>query len=296
MENQKQVLVLKLNYGNSLQILPLHISDLTITSSFNFQKQWRYYSFTILGTELSTRLVLDSQNTEQFVYKGYYSIAYYIANTDQLQYTLYFQFTVTVLRSNGAAVDTSFKPISQKESVGCTPNLPCVITAATTLKWCTDLKCTAYETPDLHLNDQFVLQQIVTTAGLTNYYLTGTEVWYTGGGLNKKATLEQVINTTPGQAIIQLKAEIAWRAVTIRVTSVLANASSGRRLLVQSTYDTVNGQTEQIECIKAKGSETCATCEQECQANGFARDGCEECSFSQQIAFVFLALLLALTF
>ncbi|CAD8211129.1 unnamed protein product [Paramecium octaurelia] len=93
--------------------------------------------------------------------------------------------------------------------------------------------------PDLHLNDQFVLQQVVTTANM-NYYLTGTEVWYTGNGLNKKATIVSVNNSVKGQVIIQLNAEIAWRSVTIKVTSTLSNTQTGaRRLLVQTTYDPV---------------------------------------------------------
>ncbi|CAD8105098.1 unnamed protein product [Paramecium primaurelia] len=273
---------------------PTQITDLPITPSNNFQKQWRYYSFTIPGAQLASRLV-ETKNANQFIYKGFYAISYYAAGTNEVQYTFYFEFSVTVDRGTGASVDTSFKPLSQTATVGCAPNQTCNAKADTVLKWCTDLTCTSFATPDLHLNDQFVLQQVVTTAGM-NYYLTGTEVWYTGNGLNKKATITSVNNNKKGEAIIQLKAEIAWSSVTIRVTSTLSdNQTGGRRLLVQTTYDPVFGETDEITCIKAEGKETCPTCEEECSAQGFAKDGCPECSSSQIIAFVFLALMLAFT-
>ncbi|CAK68450.1 unnamed protein product (macronuclear) [Paramecium tetraurelia] len=108
-----------------------------------------------------------------------------------------------------------------------------------------------------------------------NYFLTGTEVWYTGNGLNKKATIVSVNNSVKGQVIIQLKAEIAWRSVTIKVTSTLSTTQAGgRRLLEQTTYDPVSGQTDPIECIKAEGAETCPDCDQQCDAQGFASDNC----------------------
>jgi hypothetical protein len=42
---------------------------------------WRYYSFTILGADLPKRMV-ETKNSENFIYKGYYAIAYYAAGTD----------------------------------------------------------------------------------------------------------------------------------------------------------------------------------------------------------------------
>ncbi|CAD8126213.1 unnamed protein product [Paramecium sonneborni] len=257
---------------------PVQVTDLPITSTNNFQKQWRYYSFTIPGGQLSTRLV-ETSNTNQFIYKGYFAVSYYPAGTDQVQYTFFFEFAVTIEKGTGAAIETAFKPLTQTSTAGCTPGGVCTAKADTTLKWCTDLTCAAFETPDLHLNDQFVLLQTVTTTGMNGYYLTGTEVWYTGNGLNKKATPISINNTVKGQVIIQLRAEIAWRAVTIRVTSVLSTNSSGsRRLLIQTTYDSVSGQTDQIECIKAEGKQICATCEEECKINGYANETCDECS------------------
>ncbi|CAD8210718.1 unnamed protein product [Paramecium pentaurelia] len=262
---------------------PVEVTDLPITP--DFQKQWRYYSFNIPKADLAKRL-LKTQNTNQFIYKGFYAIAYYAAGTDQVYYTFYFEFSVTVDRATGAAVDTSFKPLSQKATVVCAP----------VLKWCTDLTCTSFATPDLHLNDQFVLQQVVTTAGM-NYYLTGTEVWYTGNGLNKKATITSVNNNTKGQAIIQLRAEIAWSSVTIRVTSTLSDTQAGgRRLLVQTTYDPVTGETDEITCIKAEGKEICPKCEEECSAQGFAEDGCPVCSDATSNGYILAGFITLLMF
>ncbi|CAD8105096.1 unnamed protein product [Paramecium primaurelia] len=253
---------------------PVEVTDLPITS--DFQKQWRYYSFNIPKADLEKRL-LKTQNTNQFIYKGFYAIAYQAAGTDQVYYTSYFEFSVTVDKATGAAVDTSFKPLSQTATLGCTPNEPCIAKVDNVLKWCTDLTCTSFATPDLHLNDQFFLQQVVTTPGL-DYYLTGIEVWYTGKGLNKKATITSVNNNTKGQAIIILKAEIVWNQVIFQVISTLSdNQAGGGRLLVQTTYDPVTGETDEITCIKAEGKETCPTCEEECSAQGFAHDGCAEC-------------------
>ncbi|CAK64608.1 unnamed protein product (macronuclear) [Paramecium tetraurelia] len=288
--------VLILKYGNitsNSYADPVQVTDLTITPSNNFQKQWRYYTFTIPGTELKTRLV-ETSNSNQFIYKGYYALAYYAAGTDQLQYTFFFEFSVTIEKGTGAALDTSFKPLSYQSTLGCTTSSGCNVKPDTTLKWCTDLTCTAFGTPDLHLNDQFVLQQVIKTSGMSGYYLTGTEVWYTGSGLNKKASQITLNNSTPGQVIIQLKAEIAWRAVTIKVTSTLSTSQAGgRRMLVQTEFDPVSGETEQIECIKDEGSEKCADCTQECDANGFAHDGCPSCSVFPIISICFLGLIVS---
>ncbi|CAD8211121.1 unnamed protein product [Paramecium octaurelia] len=270
------------------------VTDLPITASNNFNKQWRYYTFTIPGKELGTRLV-QTTNSNQFIYKGFYAIAYYAAGTDQVQYTFYFEFSVTIDKATGASVDTAFKPLTQTATAGCAVGASCNAKADTTLKWCTDLACTAFAQPDLHLNDQFVLQQVVTTSGM-NYYLTGTEVWYTGNGLNKKATIVSVNNSVKGQVIIQLKAEIAWRSVTIKVTSTLSNTQTGaRRLLTeQITYDSVSGQTEPIECIKAEGSEKCPTCDEEKAANGYSSDGCVDGDNSSSNGYILAAGLFAI--
>ncbi|CAD8196860.1 unnamed protein product [Paramecium octaurelia] len=252
---------------------PVQVTDLPITNSNNFQKQWRYYSFTIPGDQLASKLVL-TQNSAQFIYKGYFAIAYYAAGTDQVQYTFYFEFSVTVEKASGASVETAFKPLSYSSTASCTPSASCNAKADTILKWCTDLTCTKFSTPDLHLNDQFVLQQIVITDGM-DYYLIGTEVWYTGNGLNKKATIISINNSKKGQVIIQLKAEIAWTGVIIKVTSTLST-TQGRRILVQTTFDTVSGETSEITCIKAEGAKTCPTCEQQKKANGYQSDNCIE--------------------
>ncbi|CAK92781.1 unnamed protein product (macronuclear) [Paramecium tetraurelia] len=251
---------------------PVQVTDLPITNENNNQKQWRYYSFTIPGDQLGSKLVV-TQNSAQFIYKGYFAIAYYAAGTDQVQYTFYFEFQVTVDKASGASVDTAFKPLSQSSTLGCTPSASCNTKADTVLKWCTDLTCTKFSTPDLHLNDQFVLLQQVTTLGM-DYYLVGTEVWYTGNGLNKKAIIISINNSKKGQVIIQLKAEIAWTGVTIKATSTLST-TQGRRILVQTTFDTVSGETEEITCIKAEGADTCPTCQQEKNANGFYSDNCK---------------------
>lgn len=59
------------------------MNDLEIKSSNNFSKQWRYYSFIIKGNELNKRLIL-TQNSNYFIYRGYYGIAFYAAETDEL--------------------------------------------------------------------------------------------------------------------------------------------------------------------------------------------------------------------
>lgn len=59
------------------------MTDLEIKSSKNFSKQWRYYSFIISANEFDKRLIL-TQNSNYFIYKGYYGIAFYAAETDEL--------------------------------------------------------------------------------------------------------------------------------------------------------------------------------------------------------------------
>ncbi|CAD8126201.1 unnamed protein product [Paramecium sonneborni] len=227
---------------------------------------------------------------------------YYAAGTDQVQYTFYFDFTVTIERASGAPVETAFRPLSYQSTVGCTTVEKCIAKADTKINFCQDPSaCTNFaSTPlDLHLNDQFIIQQKVTTTGLTGYHLTGTEVWYTGNGLNKKANIVNLDNLKPGAVNITLQAEIAWRNVTIKVTSILGNTQNGgKRLLAQTTYDTITGETNIIECIKAERQDTCGMCEEECLANGFARSdcSCEYCCSAQQTAFIFLALFIALFF
>ncbi|CAD8125406.1 unnamed protein product [Paramecium sonneborni] len=262
---------------------PIQITDLPITSSNNSQRKWRFYHFTIPQTDIKKRLQ-ETSNSDQFIYKGYFAIGYYAAIVDQLQYTFYFEFSVTIEKETGVGIDTAFKPFTSFSTFQCMIDQPCIATADTSLKWCSDSSCSIPLTtaPDLHLNDQFVLQQVITRSGMTGYYLVETEVWYTGNGLYKKAKPINMNNATKGQVIIQLRAEIVWQAVTIRVTSVLSTFyAGGRRLLIQTQYDPVTGETNQIECIKAEGKNTCATCEEECQINNFAKEGCPKCSSIQ---------------
>ncbi|CAD8124867.1 unnamed protein product [Paramecium sonneborni] len=272
----------------------IEIKNFAITSSNSTQKQWRYYHFTIPGTQLNTSLVF-TQNSNQFLYKGYYAIAYYAANTDQLQYTFYFEFSMIINREGEGF--TAFKPLSRKATSTCDPNKECVTQDDTILKWCKDFSCTNYETPDLHYNDTFVIQQIFYSGDMTVYYLTETEVWFVGDGLLQQATKLTLNNTTPGQVIIQLQAEVAWNNVSIQVSSILSSTQSGqRRLLTQTSFDTFSGKTSILTCIKAQDQKICPSCEQECEINGFAHDGCPECqSFLQINEFILLAILLAFT-
>ncbi|CAD8195950.1 unnamed protein product [Paramecium pentaurelia] len=273
------------------------VTTLEITSSNNFQKQWRYYSFTIKGEELSTYLV-QSSNSNQYIYDGYYAIAYYAAGTNEVQYTFFFSFQVTIDRQSGSSIDTSFKPLSARSTIECTLD-QCNAKPDTKINWCKDLSCSETTTPNLHLNDQFVLQQVITTKGMEGYYLIEPEVWYTGGGLNKKAQILSSNNNVKGQIILQLKAEIAWSKVVIKVQSLLSNTATGsRRLLAQTTYDTVAGKTDEITCIKVEGENRCATCSEQKTLNGYSSDSCKDVEeeivdiedYSKQmvIGFVFL--------
>ncbi|CAD8204227.1 unnamed protein product [Paramecium pentaurelia] len=274
-------------YTSNLYADGVEVTDLKITPSNNFQKQWRYYSFIIPGAEFSTRLV-QTTNSNQFLYKGYYAIAYYAANSIQLQYTFYFEFTAIVDRNTGLS-EAAFKPLSRKATATCNPFEQCDPNGDSILKWCKDLTCTSFETPDLHLNDIFVLQQVMNTADKDEYYLVDTEVWYSGDGILKQATPLSVINNVKGQVIVQLKAEVVWNNVNVQVSSILSTSlTQGRRLLTQVTYDTFTGLTQQIKCIKAEQTETCPSCEQECETNGFAHDGCEACSQSNLIPLLIL--------
>ncbi|CAK63884.1 unnamed protein product (macronuclear) [Paramecium tetraurelia] len=280
-------------YTSSAYADKSEVTTLTIVPSNNFQKQWRYYSFTIKGEELNQYLV-QTTNSNQFIYNGYFAIAYYAAGTDQLQYTFFFQFSVTIDKATGSALDTAFKPLSQTSTAQCNPD-QCTAHADTSLKWCKDLTCTEFVTPNLHLNDQFVLQQVINTKGMEGYYLVNPEVWYTGEGLNKKASIVSFSNSVKGQLTLQLKAEIAWTKVVIKVTSVLSTTATGnRRLLVQTTYDTISGETDEITCIKVEGEDRCATCAEQKEANGYSSDACNETEESLDSKQIFIGALVLL--
>ncbi|CAD8124857.1 unnamed protein product [Paramecium sonneborni] len=64
------------------------------------------------------------QNSKGFLYKGYSKITYYNANTDQLQYTFYFEFSMIINRESEGF--TAFKPLSSKATSTCNPNKECV--------------------------------------------------------------------------------------------------------------------------------------------------------------------------
>ncbi|CAK64607.1 unnamed protein product (macronuclear) [Paramecium tetraurelia] len=273
---------------------PLKVTDLTIIPSNNSEKQWRFYSFIIPQNEFKIKLV-ETSNSDQFIYTGYYALTFYGAGIDQLYYTFFFEFSYVIGKEKGLAIDTFFKTLSQKSTAGCTISSGCNVKSDTQLKWCTDLKCTAYATPDLHFKDEFILQQVTTTPGIQGYYLTKTEVWYTGKGLLKKASPISINNKIRGQVIISLKAEIVWTEVTIKVISTLSILQSERkRVRGQTEFDKVSGESQQIECIKAQGSDSCATCEQELEINGFAHDGCQFPQSQEQIGFAFWGIVLIL--
>ncbi|CAD8112503.1 unnamed protein product [Paramecium sonneborni] len=163
-------------------------------------------------------------------------------------------------------IDTIIRPLNQLDS---SQN-------ETILKWCTNLDCSQYlnAAPQLYLNDLYVLQLIVKSS--KSYYLNAPNVFYSGNGLNSQAQPISVNNQNPGQVIIQLKADIIWKQFTIRVDSFLSTEQNS----VAPQDDVVSQKTEIIECIKPMVQETCASCEQECENNGFAHESCGECSFS----------------
>lgn len=45
-------------------------------------------------------------------------------------------------RNNGAAIDTAFKPLSAKSTVGCSLEASCTAKPDTQLVWCKDDTCT----------------------------------------------------------------------------------------------------------------------------------------------------------
>ncbi|CAD8196208.1 unnamed protein product [Paramecium pentaurelia] len=106
--------------------------------------------------------------------------------------------------------------------IDCAPiaGVSCNPKSQTALKYCTDLTCTQIATLDLHSNDQFVLQKVITTG----------------------ATIISVSNKQKNQVIIQLKAEILLRAVNIKEISTLSiNQAGDIRILFQTPYYPVNG-------------------------------------------------------
>ncbi|CAD8211781.1 unnamed protein product [Paramecium octaurelia] len=275
-------------YTSSTFDNPVQVTDLTITPSSNSEKRQRYYSFIIPQNEFKARLV-ETSNSDQFIYAGYYSIAFYAVGTDMLQETFFFKFSLSIDKATGAALESSFESLSNNY-------IFYHKSEDYSVEWCTDLSCTEFATPDLHLNDEFILRQIFADDYGSRLYLTNTQVWYTGNGLLKRASPIFIYNATPGQVIIKFKAEIAWREVTIKVMSTLSLLQAGRRKWdEQIEFIQLSGEAKQIECIKAEGSDECATCEQEFEANGFAHDGCERQQSSEQLGVVFWAIVLIVT-
>lgn len=54
--------------------------------------------------------MIETKNSDYVIYKGYYAIAFYAAETDKLFVIFHFGFAVTVNSTTGAAIESAFKP------------------------------------------------------------------------------------------------------------------------------------------------------------------------------------------
>lgn len=71
------------NFGD-----PVEITDLPIKGSLDKSRKYRFLNFTIKGTDFTTRLI-QSVNSDYYIYNGYYAIGYYLALSDINIYTFY---------------------------------------------------------------------------------------------------------------------------------------------------------------------------------------------------------------
>ncbi|CAD8187227.1 unnamed protein product [Paramecium octaurelia] len=116
-----------------------------------------------------------------------------------------------------------------------------------------------------------------------DYYLTGTQVWYTGYGLNQEATIISTHNSIKGQVLIILQANIVCSSeVTIRVTFTLSTIQEFEQ---DNILGIVHGETKEITCIKVEGEETCPTKEQEEMKNDFCGHEFKKTKFNGVVFF-----------
>ncbi|CAD8204225.1 unnamed protein product [Paramecium pentaurelia] len=192
------------------------LSDLKITTSNNTINKWRQYQFKIPASELQSNIIDNN-----IIYNGFYSFIMETKNQEAIKHEFNFDFTLTVNLPSQIQIDTSFKFQLKDQLTNINP-------PQSKLLWCSNITCQSVlnESPFIRLNDTFVIKQVIIDSGITNQYLNNTQVWYIGYGLNKKATPIQIINTTPGQVILELKAEIVWQKISINVTSSLSGSPS----------------------------------------------------------------------
>ncbi|CAK64600.1 unnamed protein product (macronuclear) [Paramecium tetraurelia] len=188
-------------------------------------------------------------------------------------------------------IDTSFNSLDQS----CVDGTQ-IKSVDSELRWCSDITCQKIleQTPSLHINDFVYIQQLVNCSACQNYFLTHTEVWFANGGLNKKTNLVEIINNTKGQVNMKLKIDVVWNKVSIKVTSFLSETSDQDEDEGSNLLDSLQATLE-IECTKPEGKEVCATCEEQCNINGYSDDTCGFCNSYGFLTFLNMILLFALT-
>ncbi|CAD8211789.1 unnamed protein product [Paramecium octaurelia] len=167
----------------------------------------------------------------------------------------------------------------------------------TQLRLCSDLTCQKLleTTPNLHFNDFVNIQQVIKSPTYLGFGLTNTQVWFIGEGLNVEVTPIQIINSTEGQVNMLLKVNIVWKAVSIKVKSQISTTGSGPDFYTYPLSTNSSQLPEPAEndfslgCIRPQGTEMCASCEEECNINGFSSTSCGECH--RHICYGFLIFL-----
>ncbi|CAD8113137.1 unnamed protein product [Paramecium sonneborni] len=184
------------------------VTTFKITPFNNYQNNWRYYCFKIKLEEFSQYLI-QTQNSNQNIYNGYFAIAYYAAETDQLHYTFFFQFSIINDRFIGILINTFFQPFSAASTLSCIIE-ECTAKPDTKLNWCKDLTCSEFlifiQMINLYYNRLLLPKEWKTIIQLILKY----------GILEmdfKKRLILYIVsfnNNIKGQIILQLKAEIVW--------------------------------------------------------------------------------------
>ncbi|CAD8149942.1 unnamed protein product [Paramecium pentaurelia] len=269
----------------------LEITDLTILASNNSKKKQRYYSFTLEGEKLQQFMVKTS-NSHQYIYRGFFAFVFSYRQSNNLQSINQFEIFFTINKSFTTLINQGFKSLYQINFFyNCDP-LFCYFFAEKEIKFCADIKCAEYINPDLHFNDKIILYQFYQSQNEKQIYLTHPQVWYVGEGLLEQAKIISFDNTQPGQIKIELKVGIVWNGLKIQVTSSLEQVIIDGELSDMPTPIRVFGQTQQIYCIKAQGSESCATCDEQYLAQGYANNGCSLFGSKISMKFIILSIII----
>ncbi|CAK65165.1 unnamed protein product (macronuclear) [Paramecium tetraurelia] len=158
------------------------LDDSQITSSYNDNKQLRFWEFNILNADTDCKLFKNEQ-AAKIVYTCYYSVKLKIQEKKIAQF--FFTFFIAV-DLTGNVITAQAKSEAQDDTPACASEDNCVSRADTEVGFCSDQTCsTLIDQLQVYAGQNFYVVQRVKQTGFEQWKVGDADITFTVDGVYK---------------------------------------------------------------------------------------------------------------